>query len=135
MCTEDTLWGSPRLDGRRLAVGDVISLLNGSELSQVIQDYELSKIEILEALHYCSSLQCKIDKPKVFCHNCTLRREQDGPLNVSEYEEQKINGEYYVKGNGLLFFGSMKEFLEDYKGKNFWEISTDLLIDLGPKLA
>jgi len=134
VCTEDTLMGSPRVAGTRLSVGDVVSFLSRSDLKEVIDDYGLTKQEIKDALHYCCSLQCKIDKPTVFCHNCSLRREQDGPLDISYYQEEKIDGDYFVKGNGITFLGSMDEFLKDHAGQDFWKISTDLLINIGPNI-
>lgn len=134
VCTDDTLGGSPRVDGRRLAVGDVIATLNSTGLKVAIEDFDLTMTEIRDALLYCSSLQCNADKPKVFCHNCSLRRDQEGPLDISQYQEVQIDGEFFVKGNGMTFFGSMSEFLEDHAGQDFWKISTDLLINFNTEL-
>ena len=136
VCTEGTLFGSPRINGRRLAVGDVVSFIkNYGTLEQVTKDYELSVCQIKQALQYCSNLQCKIDKPKVFCHNCSLRRQQEGSLDISNLEEIKDDETSFIKGDNSIFLGSMNELLEDWNGKDWWTIATDLLIDLRYQLS
>jgi uncharacterized protein (DUF433 family) len=79
VCTHDCLWGQPRLEGRRLAVGDIVSLIDvyHEDMSVTMKDFELSLQQIRQALHYCKVLQCKIDKPEKYCHNCYLRFSQD----------------------------------------------------------
>ena len=136
VCTEDTLSGSPRIIGRRLAVGDVISFLKGyGTLEEVIKDYELTISQIRQALQYCSTLQCKKDNPKVFCHNCSLRRQQEGSLDISNLEEVRDDEGTFVKGDNSIFLGSMSELLQDWNGENWWTIATDLLIDLRNELS
>ena len=78
VCTHDCLWGQPRLEGRRLAVGDIVSLVDvyHEDIGVTMKDFELSLQQIRQTLHYCKVLQCKTDKPKKFCHNCVLRVEQ-----------------------------------------------------------
>lgn len=75
VCTHDCLWGQPRLEGRRLAVGDIVSLIDvyHEDIGVTMKDYELSLQQIRQALHYCKLLECKNDKPEKFCHNCILR--------------------------------------------------------------
>ena len=85
-------------------------------------------------MEYCSSLQCKLDKPKLFCHNCSLRRQQVGPLDVSNLEEIPLDNGFIVKGDTSIFLGSMNDLLEDWKGQDMWTIATDLLIDLRNEL-
>jgi uncharacterized protein (DUF433 family) len=76
--TSDVLNGSPRLDGRRLAVGDIVSGVDiNKSLSEYLQDFELSMAQIKECLDYCRTKQCLADSPHKFCHNCTLRVQQD----------------------------------------------------------
>ena len=136
VCTEDTLSGSPRIIGRRLAVGDVISLLKGyGTLEEVINDFELPILQIRQALQYCSKLQCKTDKPAVLCHNCSLRRQQEGSLDISGIDEIRGDKVTYVKGDNSIFLGSMEELLQDWNGENWWEAATDLLIDLRNELS
>jgi uncharacterized protein (DUF433 family) len=90
ICTADTLWGQPRLDGRRLAVGDVVSLIyvNQDDINYVLNDFELSLQIVRQALLYCSSLQCKKDNPVKFCHNCILRVEQENEEIDKDNPEQ-----------------------------------------------
>ncbi|UOQ71808.1 DUF433 domain-containing protein [Hymenobacter cellulosilyticus] len=84
--TTDCLWGQPRLDGRRLAVGDIVCLVDRYQsLSETLADFELSLQQIKQALRYCRTLQCVQDLPLRFCHNCTLRVRQD---DVSDGEEE-----------------------------------------------
>jgi len=130
--TEDILNGSPRIAGRRLAVGDVVSIvmLNGIEVA--VGDYELTKPEIKEALHYCAALQCKMDCPPVFCHNCSLRKKE--PIDFSELREENIQGEDITHYQNLIFLGRKQEFIEDWNGKDLWNIAVNLLIDFGTKL-
>ncbi|WP_460550604.1 DUF433 domain-containing protein [Hymenobacter daeguensis] len=134
VCTEDTIWGSPRIDGRRLAVGDVMSTLKYGGLHEALIDFELSRSEVSQALQYCSTLQCKTNALKVFCHNCSLRRQQEGPLDTSDLEEIKGENTVQVRGPGFIFFGSMEELLDDWKGQDWWTIAADLSIDLRAEL-
>jgi len=135
VCTEHTLAGSPRINGRRIAVGDVVNFVkNYGTLEEVIKDYELTISQIRQALQYCATLQCKNDKPKVFCHNCSLSRQQEGPLDTSDLEEVEINETIFVKGDNSIFIGSMDELLEAWEGQDWWTIATDLLIDLRDEL-
>lgn len=79
VCTHDCLWGQPRLEDRRLAVGDIVSLVEiyHEDIGVTMKDFELSLQQVRQALHYCKILQCKIDKPEKYCHNCYLRFAQD----------------------------------------------------------
>jgi len=131
VCGGGVLNGSPRIDGRRLAVGDVVSTVYiSSTFNEAKEMYDLSIDEIRQALLYCSSLQCKADNPFVFCHNCSLRTEQEDPINIFDLEEHTLNNETkIVKGENVIFLGSMEEYLEESKGKNWWDIATNLLID------
>lgn len=131
VCTEGVLSGSPRIDGRRLSVGDVVSFMKYySSLQEVIDDYDPLSEEIRQALLYCSSLQCKQDNPSVFCHNCSLRRQQNGPLDTSDLEEMTFNDATFVTGDNSIFLGSIDELLEAWEGQDWLKIATDLLIDL-----
>jgi uncharacterized protein (DUF433 family) len=78
VCTHDCLWGQPRLEGRRLAVGDIVSLVDvyHEDIGVTMKDYELSLQQIRQALHYCKLMECKNDYPEKFCHNCMLRVDQ-----------------------------------------------------------
>lgn len=132
VCTAHTLGGSPRVDRRRLSVGDVISSLSDyGGMAGVMQDYELSQEQVQQALQYCASQHCLVDKPILFCHNCSLRSKQEGTLDIFELEE--IDGR--VVGNGLVFFGTMEELLAEWQGLDRWVIARDLLIDLRTELV
>ena len=111
VCGGGILNGSPRIDGRRLSVGDVVSTVYlSSTFDEAKEMYELSTDEIRQALLYCSSPQCKADNPFVFCHNCSLRTEQEDPIDFSDLEEYTLNGKTkIVKGENLIFLGSMEE--------------------------
>lgn len=129
VCTEDTMFGSPRIIGRRLAVGDIVcSINNYGNIHEVVVEYELTIFEIKQSLEYCSSLQCKSDKPKVFCHNCTLRRQQDGPLDTTNLNETILDDENLVEGNNSIYLGSLSNKLEDWNGRTWWKTATELLI-------
>jgi len=91
VCTSDTLWGQPRLDSRRLAVGDIVSLVDVyADLSVTLKDFELSLQQVRQALHYCKGLYCQIDKPAKYCHNCSLRVKQEG-ANLDEKDPEQDN--------------------------------------------
>lgn len=76
--TSDVLQGSPRLDGHRLAVGDIVSGLDIYEdFAEYLKDFNLEIDQIKECLDYCKSRQCVVDSPNKFCHNCSLRVQQD----------------------------------------------------------
>jgi uncharacterized protein (DUF433 family) len=92
VCTHDCLWGQPRLEGRRLAVGDIVSLVNiyHEDIGVTMTDFELSLQQIRQALHYCKTLQCKIDKPQKYCHNCYLRFSQN-PKATDETDSYQPN--------------------------------------------
>jgi uncharacterized protein (DUF433 family) len=135
VCTEQVLCGSPRLEGRRLAIGDVVSLVNNyGTFDQVKQDFELTNDEIKQALLYCSLLKCKEDKPMVYCHNCSLRAEQEEPIDFSNLEEDSLEGTPIVKHGSQIYFGTLQEYLEEHRGKDWWKVATDLLIDKRDKL-
>ncbi|MDI9311728.1 MAG: DUF433 domain-containing protein [Limnohabitans sp.] len=61
VCTHDIVWGQPRLDGSRLAVGDIVSLVDTyhEDINVVLNDFELSLQQVRQALHYCKDLECK----------------------------------------------------------------------------
>jgi hypothetical protein len=112
-------------------VGDVISSLsNYEEVTAVVQEYELSLEQVRQALRYCASQHCLVDKPMVFCHNCSLRSKQEKALNTSDLKE--IDGR--VVGNGMVFFGTMEELLLEWQGQDRWLTACDLLIDLRSEL-
>ncbi|WP_073288442.1 DUF433 domain-containing protein [Hymenobacter psychrotolerans] len=88
--TENILWGQPRLEGRRLAVGDIVSQVDiNSTIYEALQDYEITLQQARQALHYCRTLQCVRDKPIKFCHNCTLRVQQEGEVDGEEQDNWK----------------------------------------------
>jgi uncharacterized protein (DUF433 family) len=86
--THHTLWGQPRLDGRRLVVGDIISMVDLEDIKVIMEDFDLTLLEIRQALHYCKDLECKRDKPEKYCHNCILRVEQFNETIDKEDPEQ-----------------------------------------------
>jgi len=90
ICTHDCLEGQPRLEGRRLAVGDIVSLveLYHEDIGVTMKDFGLSLQQIRQALHYCKLLECKNDHPEKFCHNCILRVEQFNEPIAEEKPEQ-----------------------------------------------
>jgi len=133
VCTEHTISGSPRIDGRRLAVGDVVSIVRDS-LQHALDGHELTLDQIKQALSYCATLQCKSDNPLVFCHNCSLESARAGPLDIADLEEVTSRDSVFVRGDNFVFLGSMQELLEDYRGQDWWVIATDLLIDLRSEL-
>jgi uncharacterized protein (DUF433 family) len=86
--TEDILWGQPRLDGRRLAVGDIVCMVGNNDGPQyLIEDFEVNLEQINQALSYCSQQKCLDDKPAKYCHNCTLRCKEDN----EEPDEERDN--------------------------------------------
>ena len=89
VCTRDTLWGQPRLQGRRLAVGDIVSLVDiYAEFPVVLKDFELSLQQVRQSLHYCKDLYCQKDSPDLYCHNCSLRVKQEQSVPDKEDPEQ-----------------------------------------------
>lgn len=78
VCTQEVLWGEPRLFGRRLAVGDIVSLVDvyHDDIQVVLTDFDLTLQQVRQTLNYCSKLQCKKDNPERYCHNCLLSVEQ-----------------------------------------------------------
>ena len=106
VCTPDISWGQPRLDGRRLTVGDIVSLAGTyTDLTTPLKDFELSLQEIRQALHYCKIQQCKKDLPDRFCHNCLLRVEQfneavdkDDPEQANWLRAARLLEKYFSRG-------------------------------------
>lgn len=135
VCTPDTLCGSPRIHGRRIAVGDVVgNLASCNNLEEVVFDFELTYEQIFQALNYCSALQCKKDNPVVFCHNCSLRRDQEGPIDISTLEEFTIHESSYVKSGNSIYLGTLNDFLGDWNGREMWPIAAELLLKFGETL-
>lgn len=101
--TEDVLWGQPRLQGRRLAVGDVVCHVDGNRSAIIAaEDYEMSLSQTRQALNYCASLQCVKDQVLLYCHNCTLRVHQDGEADGDEQDNwvraKRLLGEFFSDG-------------------------------------
>ena len=85
--TPDVLQGSPRLDGRRLAVGDIVSYVDMlQDLTKYQEEFELNEAQIKECLNYCRTRQCVADSPRTFCHNCTLRVQHDHDIIDGEQD-------------------------------------------------
>lgn len=98
--TEDTLWGQPRLEGRRLAVGDIVShAAVHNSAADAAEDYAISLQQVKQALLYCKTLQCLKDNPINYCHNCTLRVQQEGEADGEEKDNwiraEKLYGKYF----------------------------------------
>lgn len=134
VCTEHTLGGSPRLEGRRLAVGDVVSILTYGSLAEAVEDYALSQWQVKQALQYCAVQQCIADKPVVFCHNCSHDKRRAAVLDIADLEEIETDSGMIVRGNGMLFLGTMAELIVDWYGEDRWLIASDLLINLWNEL-
>ena len=99
--TNDVLWGQPRLEGRRLAVGDIVSQVSVEEsISVAAQDYEMSIQQVRQALSYCSTLQCVKDQVIKYCHNCTLRVQQDGEC-FGEEQDNWIRAGQLLNNNAI----------------------------------
>ncbi len=100
--TSDVLQGSPRLDGHRLAVGDVVSSVDINEnLSNYLLDCNLNINQIQECLEYCRTKQCVVDSPNKFCHNCTIRVQQDNDV-LDDEQDNWLRAEKLFR----LFFSS-----------------------------
>jgi uncharacterized protein (DUF433 family) len=94
--TEDVLWGQPRLEGRRLAVGDIVSHVDVNRNVHVAaDDYEITLQQVGQVLRYCASLQCEKDMILKYCHNCTLRVRQDSGGDGKEQDN-------WIRANRLL---------------------------------
>jgi uncharacterized protein (DUF433 family) len=131
VCTQEVLAGSPRLNERRLAVGDIVSLVSSyGSFEEIKKDFELNTSIIKEALLYCSSQQCLKDKPLVYCHNCSLRNEQEGLPDLFNIKEQQVDDTKFVKDENSIYFGSKEEYLKEVQGQKWWVVATELLIDL-----
>lgn len=86
--TDDVMWGQPRIDGRRLSVGDIVSYVDINRSAYIAaDDYEITLHQVKQALLYCSELQCVKERPSKYCYNCTLRVHQDREV----YGEEKDN--------------------------------------------
>lgn len=93
--TNSVVGGSPRIDGTRLTVGDVVRIVTKDGLADAIADFELSMLEVRQALSYCSKLRCQEDQQTKFCHNCTLRAKQD-------HDEIEDEEDYWLGASILL---------------------------------
>lgn len=88
--TRDVLWGQPRLEGRRLAVGDIVSHVDvNRSVNIAADDYEITLQQVRQALSYCSCLMCVKVQVIKYCHNCTLRVKQDGEADGEEQDNWK----------------------------------------------
>lgn len=95
--TLDTLQGSPRLEGRRLSVGDIVDFLDSNDLHSLQADFDLSLQQIRQAVHYCSIRHCEAKKVIKYCHNCTLRAKQKGQAIEDEQDNWSIAKELLRK--------------------------------------
>lgn len=52
-CTEDVLWGKPRIAGTRISVDLVYSYINDGRIDQIYRDYpHLTQKQVLNAINY-----------------------------------------------------------------------------------
>jgi uncharacterized protein (DUF433 family) len=84
--------GSPTIRGRRLTVYNVVSKIYYEDsLESVMKDYEISLIEVKEAVSYCSELLCQRDsRLHKFCSGCILRTLQES-WNFEKSDYDQIN--------------------------------------------
>jgi uncharacterized protein (DUF433 family) len=91
------LWGQPRIDGTRLAVGDIVSHVDVNRSAGIAAtDYNISLQQTRQALDYCRSLRCVKDNVPKYCHNCVLRVQQDG-TKVDDEHSNWIRAERLLK--------------------------------------
>ncbi len=129
------LEGSPRIRGRKVSIGHLVSRLAQAEnLDSFIQDYVLTREEILQALEYCVHQQCLADQPPNYCHNCSLRRKEQ-TWNPDDFEEIDLDGQKCVKGKNIIYMGTMEEFWEYWQGQDCWDTAVDLLAEFGQSLS
>jgi len=127
VCTEGTLSGSPRIEGRRLSVGDIVFFVHSDGLEYTVTNYEVDAETIQQAIEYCAHQQCIKDEPYRYCHNCTLRAQQEPALDLSPYQEITSKGITFVKGPNEMFMGTLEEFKQQELGTQWWKEAKKLL--------
>lgn len=126
VCTDGVLSGAPRIEGRRLSVGDIVCFVYYDGLSYTTKNYEIDAETIQQAIRYCAHQQCIKDAPSKYCHNCSLRAPQEPALDLSLYQEVTDNGITFVKGPNEMFMGTLEEFKQEELGTEWWKKASDL---------
>lgn len=127
-CTPGVVGGAPRLKGTRINVNDVITGVNAeSDVQEYVEDFELEKEAVLQAINYCANQQCNKDQPKNYCDGCILRSIAE-ELDVTVIKNSVVE-EYdsFIKlDNGSIFLGTKEDYLLDMIGVETWLIAKDL---------
>jgi uncharacterized protein (DUF433 family) len=79
VCTPDVCSGSPRVDGTRITVANIVAPLDPKrvELHQLTEYVPVD--DAIAALRYCAEQRCLIDRPESFCEQCTLDKRAPDP--------------------------------------------------------
>lgn len=88
--TNNILWGVPRIENTRISVYDIVSSLwHNREINEYVDDFEISEIEIKNALVYCKELICQKENVISFCDGCLLRtiNSSDEKIEYKEVDE------------------------------------------------
>jgi len=131
--TQDTCWGAPRLNGRRLTVFDVVSGVYVSKsISAYVNEFGLKIEDVLTALKYCSEQFCK-ERSLNFCSGCVLRYIKDLGTEKREEIEEIFNddGSSFLKIDGTRYYlGSKNEYNQQKAGMVTWALAELMLKDL-----
>ena len=121
--------GAPTLGNRRITIMNMLqNVVYSNSLVDVLNEYNISKSDFFNALEYCSNLKCTINLTNIehnyeYCADCVLDKRD-------EYNDMDIyintNDDVIYKKH-IVYSGTVREYLEDFKPKRGWNIAKNLL--------
>lgn len=128
--TNETCWGAPRLEGRRLTVADVVlGIYYSDNIKDYTLDFEISHDEAILALKYCAQQKCKT-KALNYCDKCLLRfvkdLGQDDNNTIKEITHEDGTATTIINDQHF-YLGSKEEYEQAQMGELVWVKAEEVL--------
>lgn len=124
----------PSIVGKRLTVFDVVSGCYHEGLDKYITEFNLQKMDAIDALIYCKNLDCQKDfkESDQYCEGCVLDTLHNGGDNAP-MSEVESNGLKFIVSDDMksFFLGEKSEYDEEKFGVMGWIIADEILSMIG----
>jgi uncharacterized protein (DUF433 family) len=134
VCTPGTCGGAPRIEGTRIACGNVVNQIKrmNVSVSKWLELYPYLTIhDLKECLLYCSSQKCLVDSPENYCTGCIHDcREEEVPEAFISLPSDLVEVGKSV-GEGGAFAGTISEYLDTRGGAEYWKMAKEILEGMG----
>ncbi|MFT5618857.1 MAG: hypothetical protein ACI85I_002092 [Arenicella sp.] len=136
--TEDTLGGSPRLDGRRLDIRHVIWGIieyDNANIKSYQDDFEVTTDQIRHAIMYCKDEICELQNVPQSCNGCSKKFRKDTKTWEEYLQEEGIpediqigNNDFTKLGNSLILLGDLEDYKKEFEGVDTWKTAQVLYL-------